>query len=116
MMARPTPVVFPGAGNALAAMTLAAVLVYTAPAAYADMATAEKNACLNCHAVDKKMVGPAFKDIASKYKARSDAETYLSQKITQGGAGVWGAIPMPAMQQIPPAELKAMVVWILNQP
>ena len=115
-MARRIPAAFPGTGKALATMTLATMLVYTAPAAYADMATLEKNACLNCHAVDKKMVGPAFKDIAAKYKARGDAEAYLSQKITQGGAGVWGAIPMPGMPQTPPAELKAMVVWILKQP
>ena len=84
--------------------------------AKADLATLEKNACLNCHAVEKKLVGPALKDIGSKYKDKSDAEAYLSQKIMQGSTGAWGAIPMPAMPQVSPADLKTMVTWILNQP
>ncbi len=99
-----------------AAWALAAALGCAGTMAHADLATAEKNACLNCHAMDKKLVGPAFKDIAAKYKTRGDAEAYLTQKITQGSSGVWGAVPMPGMPQVPASEVKTMVGWILKQP
>ena len=104
-----------GATRAYLAIAVA-VLGFTASPAHADMATADKNACLNCHAMAKKVVGPAFKDIAIKYRGKSDAETYLAQKIALGSSGVWGAVPMPGMPQVPPAEVKAMVQWILSQP
>src|SRR6266568_1592247 len=63
-------------------------------AADAEQLLKEK-ACLSCHTLDKKLVGPAYKEVAAKYKSRKDAEAYLSKKIREGSTGVWGAIPMP---------------------
>ena len=80
--------------------------------AYANLDLADKSACLNCHDVSKKMVGPAFKAIAEKYKGRADAGTYLAEKITKGGSGVWGTIPMPGMPQVAAADVKTLSEWI----
>ena len=98
----------------LAAMTLAGL--FTAPLASADQAIAQKAGCLACHAVDKKLVGPAFKDVAAKYKGQADAVAKLSEKVRKGGAGVWGPVPMPPNPEakISDAELKTVVEWILK--
>ncbi len=85
-----------------------------AASAQANLALADKNACLNCHSVEKKMVGPAFKDVAAKYKDRKDASAYISEKMVKGGTGVWGAIPMPPMAQLKADEVQAMTKWILE--
>lgn len=99
-----------------ASMTLSACLAVAAwsfsMSAHANLDLADKNACLNCHDVNKKMVGPAFKAIAEKYKARADAAAYLAEKISKGGAGVWGTIPMPSMPQVAPADVQALSQWI----
>ena len=94
---------------------LGAVLLASGMAAQASLELADKHACLNCHSVAKKVVGPAFKDIAAKYKDRKDAAEYLASKISKGSAGVWGAIPMPPMSDIPAKDLEAMVSWIRKQ-
>jgi cytochrome c len=73
---------------------------------------AAKYNCQACHAVDKKMAGPSYKDVAVKYAGDSAALTKLEQKIKNGGSGVWGAIPMPP-NNVPDADLKTMVEWIL---
>lgn len=93
---------------------LAACLCLVGVSAQATLELADKNACLNCHSVEKKMVGPAFKDIAIKYKDRKDASAYLGEKLIKGSGGVWGAIPMPAMAQLKPDEVQAMTKWILE--
>lgn len=90
---------------------LAAGLV--AAPALADQALAQKKNCMACHAVDKKVVGPAYKDVAKKY-AGQDAVTKLATKVKQGGSGVWGAIPMPANPQVSDAEAKQLVTWVLS--
>lgn len=82
--------------------------------AQANLALADKNACLNCHSVEKKMVGPAFTAVAAKYRDRKDAAAYLSEKMVKGGSGVWGAIPMPPMAQLKADEVQAMTKWILE--
>ncbi len=92
------------------------MLVSLSLPAQADMALADKSACLNCHDMDKKMVGPAFKAIAAKYAARDDAQAYLVDKITKGGSGVWGAIPMPGMAYLPPADINTLAKWIVTLP
>lgn len=74
----------------------------------------KKYGCVACHATDKKLVGPSFKDISSKYKSKSDAVTYLTNKIKVGGAGVWGPIPMPAQAHVSEADRQAMAKWILT--
>jgi cytochrome c len=74
----------------------------------------QKDGCAACHAVDKKIVGPAYQDVAAKYRGDKDALTKLSQKVKAGGSGVWGAVPMPPNAQVSEADIKALVSWILT--
>jgi len=76
---------------------------------------AQQKNCLACHAVDKKIVGPAYKEVAAKYAGQKDAVDKLTQKVMKGGSGVWGAVPMPANPQVSEAEVKQLVQWILSQ-
>lgn len=79
-------------------------------------ALAKKSGCLNCHSVDKKIVGPAYKDVAKKYKGNADAPAMLVKKVSDGGSGVWGAIPMPPNKgKISEADIKTLVNWVLSQ-
>jgi cytochrome c len=91
------------------------MLVVAAPA-FADEAAANKAGCMACHAKDKKLVGPSFKEIAAKYKGQGDAVAKLSEKVRKGGSGVWGPIPMPPNpdSKINDADLKSVVEWILK--
>ncbi len=73
----------------------------------------QRDGCAACHAVDKKIVGPAYVDVAAKYKGDSAAPGRLIQKVKTGGAGVWGQIPMPPNAQVPDDDIKALVSWIL---
>ena len=70
--------------------------------------------CLACHTMDKKLVGPAYKDVAAKYKARKDAQAYLAKKIREGSTGVWGQIPMPANTTVKDDEAKVLAKYILG--
>ena len=88
-------------------------LAFALPAK-ADEAMARKYNCLACHAVDKKIVGPAYKDVARKYAGQKDAQAKLVQKVEKGGSGVWGNIPMPPNSSVPDADVKALVKWILS--
>ena len=83
--------------------------------AFAQADLAQKKNCMACHAVDKKLVGPAYKDVAAKYAGQKDAVDKLAVKVVKGGAGVWGAVPMPANPQVTDAEAKQLVQWILTQ-
>ena len=74
---------------------------------------AKKNNCLACHAADKKLVGPSYKDIAAKYKSDKTAEAKLAEKIKKGGSGAWGQVPMPPNPNVSDADLKTLVKWIL---
>lgn len=69
---------------------------------------------MSCHTVEKKVVGPAFKDVSIKYANRKDAATQLSQKIVKGGGGVWGPVPMPANAQVSETEARRLSQWILG--
>ncbi len=89
-------------------------LVAATPA-LADMALATAKNCMACHAVEKKLVGPSYKDVAAKYAGQKDAVDKLSDKVIKGGSGVWGPIPMPANAQVTPDEAKKLVAWILTQ-
>ncbi|HUL55456.1 MAG TPA: c-type cytochrome [Usitatibacter sp.] len=93
---------------------LAAALAVAPAAALADEALAQKNGCLACHAVDKKVVGPAYKEVAAKYRNDKGAEARLEKKVKAGGQGVWGAVPMPPNAQVSDADIKALVKWILS--
>jgi cytochrome c len=68
-----------------------------------------------CHAVDKKLVGPAYKDVATKYAGDKTAADKLAEKIQKGGSGVWGPVPMPANPQVNAAEAKQLAQWVLGQ-
>lgn len=94
---------------------LGALLLSNSMAANASLELADKSACLNCHSVAKKMVGPAFKDIAAKYKDRKDAAAYLADKISKGSTGVWGPIVMPPMASVPAGDVALLAAWILKQ-
>jgi cytochrome c len=82
--------------------------------AMADMALATAKNCTACHAVDKKVVGPAYKDVAAKYAGQKDAVDKLATKIIKGGSGVWGPVPMPANTQVNEAEAKKLAAWVLS--
>ena len=70
--------------------------------------------CVACHAVDKKLVGPAYKDVAAKYAGQKDAVDKLAAKIIKGGSGVWGPVPMPANAQVNDADAKKLAAWVLT--
>ena len=82
--------------------------------AMADEALAKAKNCMSCHAIDKKLVGPAYKDVAAKYKGDAGAVDKLAAKVKAGGKGVWGEIPMPP-NNVTPDEAKKLVTWILSQ-
>jgi cytochrome c len=75
---------------------------------------AKQNACLGCHAVDKKIVGPSFQSVAQKYKNNQSAPAFLKNKIAKGGSGSWGVVPMPANTKLSNADLSLLVNWILR--
>lgn len=93
---------------------MAAAGIAMAGQVQADEALAKAKNCLACHAVDKKLVGPAYKDVAAKYKADKGAVATLSAKIKSGGKGVWGEIPMPP-NNVTDDEAKKLATWILSQ-
>ena len=93
---------------------LAALALSCSLAAMADQALATKKNCMGCHAMDRKMVGPSYKDVAKKYAADSGAADKLALKIQKGGAGVWGPVPMPSNPQVNEKEAKTLASWILS--
>ena len=94
-------------------LLLAAALAVSLPA-FASKELAQKNACLACHAADKKLVGPAYLDVAKKYSGQKDAEAVLAKSIKAGGAGKWGPIPMPAQPALSDGDAQALAAWILQ--
>jgi len=100
--------------SASLALACLATLTVSSPA-LADSALAKAKNCTACHAVDKKLIGPAFKAVALKYKEADGAAAKLAGKVRGGGVGVWGQIPMPANPQVSEAEAAALVKWILSQ-
>ncbi len=100
--------------NLLAIAAVATGFSISAPA-MADLQLATAKNCMACHAVDKKLVGPSYKDVAAKYAGQKDAAAKLESKILKGGSGVWGPVPMPANAQVSPDDAKKLVAWILAQ-
>lgn len=88
-----------------------AVLAASGPAGFE---IAKQNACLGCHTVDRKLVGPAFRDIATKYKGDGAAQGRLEKKVRDGGAGVWGVIPMPSHPRMSDVDIHTVVAWVLG--
>lgn len=93
---------------------MAAAGIVMAGQAHADEALAKAKNCMSCHAVDKKLVGPAYKDVAAKYKGDKGAVDKLAAKVKAGGKGVWGEIPMPP-NNVSDDEAKKLVTWVLSQ-
>lgn len=82
---------------------------------FAQAELAKQKNCLACHATDKKLVGPSYKDIAAKYKGDKDAAAKLAKKIREGGVGAWGQVPMPANPQVNEQEAASLAKWVLSQ-
>jgi len=82
--------------------------------AFANQKLAADKNCMACHAIDKKLLGPSFKDIAAKYAAQKDVAAKLQTKVIKGGGGVWGGF-MPANPQVTAEEAKTLVTWVLSQ-
>ena len=97
--------------TAIAALALAAAAL----PATASEDLAKKYACTACHAVDKKLVGPAYKDVAAKYAKDPKAAATLQDKVKKGGVGNWGQVPMPPNASVPDDDVKKLVAWVLAQ-
>ena len=82
--------------------------------AWADAQLAKQRACMGCHQIDKKVVGPAFQQVAKRYAQRADAQAYLAQRIRQGGAGAWGPVGMPANNAVSAEEAQRLAAWVLQ--
>lgn len=97
-------------------VTLAAALALSTVSlsAFANLDLAKAKNCTACHAVDKKLIGPAYKDVATKYANDKGALAALTKKVREGGTGVWGQIPMPANPQVSAAEAETLVKWVLG--
>jgi cytochrome c len=95
-------------------LAASAALLAAAPAR-ADEALAKKHNCLACHQVDKKVIGPAYKEVAKKYKGQKDAAAVLEASVKKGSSGKWGPVPMPPNATVPDADIKKLVAWILKQ-
>jgi cytochrome c len=98
----------------ISSLITAGLMVSVSAPVFASKEIASKNSCMGCHAMDKKVVGPSYKDIAAKYKGQPDAVDKLVKKVRVGGGGVWGAVPMPGNSRISDADSKTVIVWILN--
>jgi cytochrome c len=96
-------------------LSLAASSLLAALPASADQALATSKNCMACHAVDRKLVGPSYKEVAKKYAGDKAMVDKLALKIQQGGSGVWGAVPMPANPQVNEADAKKLAAWVLSQ-
>ncbi|MGH8820979.1 MAG: c-type cytochrome [Rhodoferax sp.] len=95
---------------------LLALLVATtiSTPALADLALATSKNCMTCHSIDRKVIGPAFKDVAAKYAGQPAMVDVLAAKIMHGGGGVWGPVPMPANTQVTAAQAKELASWVLS--
>jgi len=106
--------------NATLAAALAGAALAVANPVHAVLTNAQaealmkKDGCAACHAIDKKIVGPAYLDVANKYRADKNAQAMLEKKVKDGSTGTWGPIPMPPNAATPPADIKELVTWILQ--
>jgi cytochrome c len=97
------------------ALSLGAAAALAAAPSRASEELAKKHNCLVCHTVDKKVVGPSYKDVAAKYRADKGAEARLVDHVKKGSTGVWGPVPMPPNATVPDADVRALVKWILSR-
>lgn len=95
-------------------LLIAVGLIASESCAWASEELAKKSGCLACHAIDKKMVGPSYRDIAAKYQGDAGAEARLMEKLKNGGGGIWGEAFMPPTSSVPAGDLRILVKWILS--
>lgn len=100
--------------QSLFSLAIGALLALCHPSLRADQALAAAKNCMGCHAIDKKILGPAYKDVATKYKGDKNAPDKLAAKIVAGGAGSWGVVPMPANPQVNEGDAKKLAAWVLG--
>ena len=100
--------------TSIAALWLTTGMVATGAVLADDAALARKKNCMACHTVDKKIVGPSYKDVARRYAGQKDAEARLAEKIVKGGKGAWGEVPMPPNATVKPDEAETLARWILS--
>ncbi len=93
--------------------SLIALGMLAGSAAFADQELAQAKGCMACHQLEVKVVGPAYKDVAAKYKGDADAPAMLAAKVRNGGVGTWGQIPMPPQPTLSDEEINSLVAWIL---
>jgi cytochrome c len=96
----------------IAAAVISAAALVSAPA-MANLDLAKKSNCMSCHTVDKKLVGPSYKDVAAKYAGKADAVKTLAAKVKAGGKGNWGEVPMPPNANVKDADIETLVKWVL---
>jgi len=96
----------------IATALIAAGVMVSAPA-MANMDLAKKSNCMSCHAVDKKLVGPSYQEVAAKYKGNAGAAKMLAEKVKKGGSGVWGQVPMPPNAAVSDKDIETLVKWVL---
>lgn len=99
----------------IALILAAAALTPASFPAAANEALAKKHACMACHSVDKKLVGPSYKDVAAKYRNDGGAAAKLADKVKKGSQGTWGQVPMPPNAAVPDGDVQTLVQWILSQ-
>lgn len=92
---------------------LAGLAILACPPAFASKELAQSKACLACHAPDKKLVGPAYQEVAKKYAGQKDAEAQLAASIKRGGSGKWGPVPMPAQTTLSDEDARKLAAWVL---
>ena len=93
---------------------VAAVAATLSSPAFASLDLAKAKACMACHAVDRKLVGPTYQDVAKKYAGQADAVAKLTESIRKGGSGKWGPVPMPAQAALSEADAKTLAQWVLS--
>jgi cytochrome c len=95
-------------------LLLFAVGVLHASSGFASAELARDKVCMGCHALDRKLIGPSFKDVAARYAGQPDAVAKLAERIVKGGSGSWGAVPMPANPRLKPEEAQQLASWVLG--
>jgi cytochrome c len=98
----------------LVAAWVTASLIAPASPTFANPALAQKSGCMACHQLEKKLVGPGLKEVATKYAGAQDAEAKLINSIKNGGAGKWGPVPMPASSHVTDGDIKTLAAWVLT--
>lgn len=98
----------------LTPLVLMTTMAVTSLPALANLELAQKSACTACHAVDKKVLGPSYQDVAKKYAGQKNAVAQLTESIRAGGSGKWGPIPMPAQPALSDADIKTLATWVLG--